>query len=115
MSKKADLLQLNYISICEAFYKCSNAERVNLIERDNPLSLNDRQYKNMVVIARSLQKLKSENANYNPDKDKRRFLKFIMKSGREQRFCWSHIRAMEYMKERYGNEETTENKTDARV
>lgn len=113
MGKKADLLQLNYISICEAFYKCSNAERVNLIERDNPLSLNERQRKNMVVIARSLQRLKSENANYNPDKDRRKILKFIMKSGREQRFCWSHINAVQYMKERYGDEETTQDKTDA--
>ena len=113
MGKKADLLQLNYISICEAFYKCSNAERKNLIERDNPLSLNDRQRKNMVVIGRTLQRLKAENVNYNPDKDKRKILKYIMRSGREQRFCWSHDRAIEYMKERYGNEKTTENKTDA--
>lgn len=113
MGKKADLLQLNYISICEIFYKYSNAERVNLIERYNPLSLNDRQRKNMMVIARSLQKIKSENANYNPDKDRRKIMKFIMKSGREQRFCWSHDRAIEYMKERYGDEEATENKANA--
>ena len=94
---------VNVITMFNMFYDMSKLGRENVVEKYNPLELPiKRQRQNMFYICRGIKKHKIHNLS---DKEKDKGMKYIKKTNREQRFCWSHESAMEYMERRYGKNE----------